>query len=59
MNSLEEKGLLFSSGPFVQEGELVRDGLTILRANSLEHARQLMADEPLIARRMHSFELRK
>jgi uncharacterized protein len=59
MNALEQKGLLFGSGPFVQDGVLVGDGLTILRASSLEHAQELMEDEPLIKRRMRSFELRK
>lgn len=59
MNELEEKGLLFGSGPFVQEGVLVGDGLTILRAESLEHARELMENEPLIKRGMRTFELRK
>jgi uncharacterized protein YciI len=59
MNDLEERGLLFASGPFLQEGVLVGDGLTILRADSLEHARRLMEEEPLIKRGMRTFELRK
>jgi uncharacterized protein YciI len=29
MNDLEDRGLLFASGPFVQEGGVVGDGLTI------------------------------
>jgi uncharacterized protein YciI len=59
MNDLEERGILFASGPFVQEGVLVGDGLTILRAESLDHARQLMEEEPLIKLGMRTFELRK
>jgi uncharacterized protein YciI len=59
MNELEERGILFASGPFVQEGVLVGDGLTILRAESLDHARHLMEEEPLIKLGMRTFDLRK
>jgi uncharacterized protein len=64
MSSLEEKGVLFASGPFVQPGVLVGDGLTILRTRTIEEARALMEDEPLIklgfrAFELHSWELRE
>jgi uncharacterized protein len=59
MNELEKRGILFASGPFVQEGVLVGDGLTILRAESLEQARKLMEEEPLIKLGMRTFDLKK
>jgi uncharacterized protein len=59
MNELEERGILFASGPFVLEGVLVGDGLTILRAKSLDEARQLMEEEPLIKLGMRTFEIKK
>lgn len=46
MNRLEVEGFLFSSGPFVQEGVLVGDGLTILQTETME---RLMNSEPLMA----------
>ena len=59
MNDLEDRGLLFASGPFVQKGVVVGDGLTILNTNEEAEARRLMENEPLIKRGMRSFELRK
>jgi hypothetical protein len=47
MEELEAKGLLWASGPFVQPGVLVRDGLTIFRTDSVEEARKLIEDELL------------
>jgi uncharacterized protein len=59
MNSLEAEGRLWASGPFIEEGVLVGDGLTILSTNTIEEARLAMEDEPLIKRGLRSFELRK
>jgi uncharacterized protein len=58
MNSLEEKGLLFASGPFIEPGVLVGDGLTILQADTFEEAQALMDDEPLIKLGFRTFDLR-
>src|ERR1700685_1173629 len=58
MNRLEDEGFLFASGPFVQEGVLVGDGLTILQTETIEQARALMDAEPLIARGFRQYELR-
>jgi uncharacterized protein len=58
MNSLEEKGVLFASGPFIQPGVLVGDGLTIFQTNTLEEARALMENEPLIKLGFRTFDLR-
>jgi uncharacterized protein len=57
MSELERSGKLFASGPFVQEGILVGDGLTILNTSSLDEARALMLAEPLIKRGLRGFEL--
>jgi hypothetical protein len=47
------------SGPFIEEGVLVGDGLTILSTSTIDEARQAMQDEPLIKRGLRTFELRK
>jgi len=59
MNSLEAEGRLWASGPFIEEGVLVGDGLTILSTGTIEEARLAMEEEPLIKRGLRSFELRK
>jgi len=59
MNALEAAGRLWASGPFIEEGVLVGDGLTILSTSTLEEARQAMEEEPLIKRGLRRFELRK
>jgi uncharacterized protein YciI len=58
MNRMESEGKLFASGPFLQEGVLVGDGLTILQTETLEEARTIMQGEPLIERGMRQFDLR-
>jgi uncharacterized protein YciI len=59
MNALEAEGRLSASGPFIEEGVLVGDGLTILSTSTIEEARQAMEEEPLIKRGLRTFELRK
>jgi uncharacterized protein len=58
MNNLEEKGVLFASGPFIQPGVLVGDGLTILQADTFEEAQALMENEPLVKLGFRTFDLR-
>jgi uncharacterized protein YciI len=58
MNSLEARGLLFASGPFIEPGVLVGDGLTMLHTHTIEEARTLMENEPLIKLGFRTFELR-
>jgi uncharacterized protein len=58
MNHLESAGKLFASGPFVQEGVLVGDGLTILQTKTIEDANAPMQAEPLIRRGLRQFDLR-
>jgi uncharacterized protein len=57
MEELEAKGLLWASGPFVQPGVLVRDGLTIFRTDSVEEARKLIEDEPLTKLNLRMYEV--
>jgi uncharacterized protein YciI len=59
MNALEADGRLWASGPFIEDGVLVGDGLTILSTGTIEEARRAMAEEPLIKRGLRKFELRK
>jgi uncharacterized protein len=58
MNRIESEGELFASGPFLEEGVLVGDGLTILQTDTLDEARAIMLAEPLIELGMREFDLR-
>ena len=58
MNGLEAEGLLFGSGPFIRHGVLLGDGLTILQTGTIEEARDLMENEPLIKLGLRTFDLR-
>ncbi len=58
MNQIESEGNLFASGPFMQEGVLVGDGLSILQTETIEEARAIMQAEPLIERGLRTFDLR-
>jgi hypothetical protein len=44
MNKLEAEGHLWASGPFIEEGVLVGDGLTILSTPTIEEAERVMKD---------------
>ena len=57
MNALEADGRLWASGPFIEEGVFMGDGLTILSTGTIEEARRAMEEEPLIKRGLRSFEL--
>lgn len=47
--SLEASGHLFASGPLLSdEGEISGDGLIIIRADSLDHARQMLENDPFV-----------
>ena len=59
MNALEARGALFASGPFVQPGVVVGDGLSILNTTDEADARSWMDDEPLIKRGLRTYELRR
>ncbi len=60
MIGLEKKGVLFASGPLAEaDGKTRGDGLTILRAASVEAARQLAEADPFVVKGLRSFELRE
>jgi len=59
MNALEADGRLWASGPFIEEGVPVGDGLTILSTNTIDQARKAMEEEPLVKRGLRRFELRR
>jgi uncharacterized protein YciI len=60
MIALEKKGVLFASGPLSDaEGTMRGDGLTILRAASVEEARRIAETDPFFVAGLRSFELRE
>ena len=47
---LEEKGILFAAGPFVDDtGAMVGDGLFVVRADSKAEAEEILAQDPIHA----------
>lgn len=47
----ERHGILFLSGPFTRNlGDSPYNGLTVIRAESIDHARRIIESEPFIAR---------
>jgi uncharacterized protein len=59
MNGLEEQGLLWGSGPFIETGVVVGDGLTIFNVAEEADVHKLMAEEPLVKRGLRSYSVRK
>jgi uncharacterized protein len=60
MIGLEKQGALFASGPLTAAaGQPAGDGLTILRAESAEQARQLASADPFVINKLRTFELRE
>ena len=60
MISLERRGLLFASGPLVDENSAsTGHGLTILRVKDAAQAREIAEAEPFFARGLRSFELKE
>jgi uncharacterized protein YciI len=56
MEANEDK--IFLSGPFINEGQLVGEGLTVLRVDSEQDAHALMQAEPLIKHGVRRYELK-
>ncbi|MYZ34580.1 MULTISPECIES: YciI family protein [unclassified Streptomyces] len=56
MIELEGRGLLWASGPFVEPGVQVGDGLTILNTGTADEARELLAEDPLCRQGLRTFE---
>ena len=59
MNALEARGALFASGPIVQPGVVVGDGLSILNTTDEAEAQRWMDDEPLIQRGLRTYDPRR
>jgi len=60
MIRLEKQGTLFASGPLTAAaGQPAGDGLTILRAESVESARKIAERDPFVAKKLRNFEVRE
>jgi uncharacterized protein YciI len=57
----EQRGELFASGPFVEEGGVpgALGGMSIVRAASLEEAQQILALDPFIREQVYTASIRK
>ncbi|WP_116139263.1 YciI family protein [Trinickia diaoshuihuensis] len=55
---MEFEDRIFLSGPFITEGKLVGEGMTVLLADSEEQAAQFMRNEPFIRRGLRRFEIK-
>ncbi len=53
--SLEQQGVLFAGGPFLENGQPGQRALYIIRAASEDEARTIVAGEPFHARGMRTF----
>ena len=58
--SLEERGIMFGAGPFWSddETEWLGEGMVIVRASSLDEAKQIAAADPMHASGARSFTIR-
>lgn len=60
MIGLEKKGVLVASGPLTADpSKPAGDGLTILRAASVDDARAIASTDPFVANRLRTFEVRE
>ncbi len=57
---LEKDGIMFGAGPFWADNEADwnGEGMVIIRADSLAHAREIAAQDPMHASGARSFEVR-
>ena len=58
--SLEKKGIMFGAGPFWEENEIDwnGEGMVIIRANSINHAKEIANSDPMHSSGARSFEVR-
>ena len=58
--SLEKNGVMFGAGPFWEDNEidLNGEGMVIIRANSLDHAKQIAASDPMHQSGARNFTVR-
>ncbi len=60
MIDLEQRGILFASGPFIKGPQVAEGaGMTILRASSLEEARAIAERDPFNVSGLRTFEIRE
>ena len=59
MNTLEQQGVLWASGPFIVPGVVVGDGLTIFNVPTEADVHRLMSEEPLTKLGLRSYTVRK
>ena len=61
MVAAERRGELFASGPFVADGVPpgALGGMSIVRAASLEEAREILSSDPFVKENVVTLELRK
>jgi uncharacterized protein len=60
MIGLEKRGALFASGPFTPgDGAQIGDGLTILRAVSLDEARVFANSDPFVIAGARTYDIRE
>jgi uncharacterized protein len=59
MIELEARGVLFASGPFQKDGKATGEGLTIVRAASIDDARQLLAGDPFATSGLRTWDVRE
>jgi uncharacterized protein YciI len=60
MIGLENRGVVFASGPLTEEGGEPRgEGLTILRARSAEEARRIAAADPFFMQGLRTFAVKE
>ena len=58
MVGLEQQGVLFASGPFFDAQHVgTGEGMTILRAASLDAAREILMKDPFVVAGLRTFEL--
>ena len=58
--SLEKNGIMFGAGPFWEDNEIDwnGEGMVIIRANSLDHAKQIAASDPMHQSGARNFTVR-
>jgi uncharacterized protein YciI len=55
---MEYEDRVFLSGPFINEGQLVGEGMTVLYAATKEDAAKFMDNEPFIRRGLRRYEIK-
>ena len=58
--SLEKQGIMFGAGPFWEDNEIDwnREGMVIIRANSIDHANEIASTNPMRKSGARSFTVR-